>query len=73
MINTEVPVGALYIQSFPILRKLKSNYRNLKVVFHFNLLTYMFTLIMRLFQCQQNDKVIRLLKNCIRNSEILNE
>jgi len=38
-----IPVGALYAQSFPIFRQLTTNYRNIKIVFHFNILAYMFT------------------------------
>jgi len=37
-----VPVGALYVKSFPILRKLKSIYRYFKIMFHFYFQPYMF-------------------------------
>jgi len=33
-----VPVDALYLQSFPIFKKLKTNHKNFKGMFHFNLL-----------------------------------
>jgi len=37
------PVGALYVQSLPVNRKLKTNYRNFKIMFQFHLLPYVFT------------------------------
>jgi len=33
-------VGALYVRSFPILRKLETSYRKIKIMLHFNLLPY---------------------------------
>jgi len=36
-------VGALYVQNFLIFRKLKTNYRNFKKIFHITLQLYMFS------------------------------
>jgi len=37
-----IPMEALYVQCFLIFRKLKTNYKNFKTIFHFNLLVYVY-------------------------------
>jgi len=66
-----VPVGALYVQTFPIFKKLKTN-----KIFYSNDNNgpcIIFTLIIRSFVWQLHDKIVRFFLNFIRNSEIVEE